>query len=643
MIPRLFPADETEFTTLGLGELAECSSCTITEERNGSFELEAEYPENGALFSLLSVGAFIMAKADDVRDPQIFRIYQISKPMIGTVSINAEHVSYLMNGIPVMPFKATGASNALSELKSHAMTDCPFSFETDSSNASSEYKLDKPQTMRACLGGTDGSVLDIFDGEYDFDNFTVKLLKERGADNNVYVEYGKNLTDLKQEETIENLYTGAVAYWSKEDSDTKETVTVTGNIAKGSSTGRDKILIIDASSEYDDQPTQDQLTQYAKDYYNNNNIGVPKVNLTISFTELQQTEEYKDIAPLEHVSLCDTVHVRYPALGVEASAKVIKTVYDTLSERYTSIELGDAKSTLSDTIKSVVTPSIDDEIKKNRAFFDAAIDYATELIKGGLGGHLVIGTDDDGQPNELLIMDTTDKSTSKNVLRLNMNGIGFSTSGYSGPFTTAWTIDGNFNADYIAGLTIQAVKLLGGSINIGDGRFTVDSSGNMSCNNATVNGIIYGDIGSSGLDCSDGFIQASELRDSNGKVMLSTKYDGIEIYAYYNGHSAIVLTTGEMNSTTPCVLLSNTTTSGIPVISNGTSHAFTIDWDGSNIIIKVEGSNQVKIGAGSYTTHKLRPLYRLLNSKTGDHMVSNATSEGDYSNDGLLGYVYDSE
>ena len=639
--PRLYEKTETAFRSLGIGELSEAENCTVIEQLNGSYTLEMKYPENGRLFSEIKNDRWILVQPNQTADPQPFKIYNTEGNSDGSITVYGRHACYMGNGIPVAPFSAQGIGNTLNGLKSHCLVTCPLTFETDISNESSSFTLDKPKYLKSCLGGEKGSVLDVFGGEYEYDKFNVILHKHRGSDNGVSIEYGKNIIDLKQEESIEETYTGAVAFWSGNVDG--NTAIVTGDVAKGSDTNKNKILIIDASSEYDSQPTKEQLTEYAKDYYDNNNIGVPKVNLTVSFVALWQTEEYKYIAPLERVSLGDTVHVKYPELCVTATARVIKTEYDVLLDRYSSIELGDAKSTLSDTIKSVVTPSIDDEIKKNRAFFDAAIDYATELIKGGLGGHLVIGTDDDGQPNELLIMDTTDKSTAKNVLRLNMNGIGFSTSGYSGPFTTAWTIDGKFNADYIAGLTIQAVKIIGGSINIGNGRFTVDSSGNMSCNNATVNGTIYGDIGSSGLDCSDGFIQASELRDSNGKVMLSTKYDGIEIYAYYNGHSAIVLTTGEMNSTTPCVLLSNTTTSGIPVISNGTSHAFTIDWDGSNIIIKVEGSNQVKIGAGSYTTHKLRPLYRLLNSKTGDHMVSNATSEGDYSNDGLLGYVYDSE
>ena len=637
--PRLYEKTETAFRSLGIGELSEAENCTVIEQLNGSYTLEMKYPENGRLFSEIKNDRWILVQPNQTADPQPFKIYNTEGNSDGSITVYGRHACYMGNGIPVAPFSAQGIGNTLNGLKSHCLVTCPLTFETDISNESSSFTLDKPKYLKSCLGGEKGSVLDVFGGEYEYDKFNVILHKHRGSDNGVSIEYGKNIIDLKQEESIEETYTGAVAFWSGNVNG--ETATVTGDVVKGSDTSKNKILIIDASSEFESQPTKDQLTKYAQNYYNSNNIGVPKVNLTVSFVALWQTEEYKDIAPLESVSLGDTVHVKYPELCVTATARVIKTEYDVLMNRYSSIELGDAKSTLSDTIKSVVTPSIDDEIKKNRAFFDAAIDHATELIKGGLGGHLVIGTDDDGQPNELLIMDTADKSTAKNVLRLNMNGIGFSTSGYSGPFTTAWTIGGNFNANYIAGLTIQAVKIIGGSINIGNGRFTVDSSGNMSCNNATVNGTIYGDIGSSGLDCSDGFIQASELRDSNGKVMLSTKSDGIEINAYYNGHSATVLTTGEMNSTTPCVILSNTTTSGIPVISNGTSHAFTIDWDGSNIIIKVEGSNQVKIGAGSYTTHKLRPLYRLINSN-GEHMVSNQTSEGDYSNDGLLGYVYDS-
>lgn len=644
MIPRLYDKTETEFKTLGLGELTEATSCTVTEERNGSFELEMEYPETGHLFSEIKTGAFIMAKPNKTADDQIFRIYSISSPLSGTVTINAEHISYLMNGIPVAPFTAESLADALTDLSGKSMVTCPFNFSTDFTSPAT-MTVDKPKTMRECVGGEEGSLIDVYGGELELNNFNVILHKARGSDNGVTIEYGKNLTDLTQEQNIEDTYTGAVAYWQNTSDD--EVVTVYGDVVKGSDTGRDRILIIDASGEYDEQPTEDELTQYATDYYNNNNIGVPKVNLTVSFVDLANTEEYKDVAPAEQVNLCDTVTVKFPKLGVNAEAKVIKTVFDVLLEKYDTIEIGDAKSTLTDTIKQAVSPAIDDQIKASQMFLQQAITYATALITGNQGGHFLWLYDDDGKPTDLLIMDTDDVSTAKSLWRWNASGLGHSDTGIDGPYTTAWTMDGQFNADYIAGKTLQGVTVKagsfsGGSISIGSG-FYVDSNGNMTCKDATVNGTLSGNISSSGVNSSSGFIQATELKDSGGNTMLSTKSDGINVYAYYNGKSEVVLTTGQMNAVTPCVLLNNTTTKGIPVISKGTSHAFTVDWDGDDLIFYVEGTKQVTIHTGTYSKPTLKPLYRLYNSTTGDHIVSNSTSENGYTLDATLGYVFESD
>lgn len=648
MIPRLYDSDETEFKTLGLGELAQSESCTVTEGLNGELELEMVYPVDGDLFAELADDRWILAKPNPTAKPQPFFIYDMKDSMDGmNVTVYARHACYLGNTIPVSPFSASGAQNALDGLNSHAMVTSPFSFSTDINGAGSTYKLTKPTYLKACLGGSDGSVVDIFGGELEYDGFNIILHKRRGADNGVVIEYGKNLRTLEQERSIEETYTGATAFWQNTSGD--EIVTVQGKVVKGSSTGRDKILLLDASSEFKEQPTEDQLTQYAENYYNDNNIGVPKVTLDVSFAALWQSEEYKTVTDLEAVSLGDTVTVKFLKLGVSASARVIKTEYDVLLNRYSSIEIGDARSTLSDTVKQAVSPAINDEIKASQTFLQQAIAYATALITGNKGGHFLWLYDDDGKPTDLLIMDTDDVSTAKKLWRWNASGLGHSDNGIDGPYTTAWTMDGQFNADYIAGKTLQGVTVKagsfsGGSISIGSG-FYVDSSGNMTCNDADIRGNISGNITSSGLDCSDGYIQATELKDSGGKTMLSTKSDGITVYAWYGGKQASVIESGVKNGNTPCVVVQNTQGGGLPVVSDGTSHAFTLDWDGDSLVIYVEGSKQITIDAGTYTkqsTPKLRPLYRLYNSTTGDHMISNSSSESGYTSDGIYGYVLDS-
>ena len=225
-------------------------------------------------------------------------------------------------------------------------------------------------------------------------------------------------------------------------------------------------MVLDCSQDFQTAPTTGQLAAKAQTYIKANNIGVPDVSITLSFVALWQSEEYKALAVLERVHLCDTLRVEFPALGVSATAKVVKTTYNALKDRYDSIEIGNARTNLADQITGT---SRDTEIrqKQSLSFLQEALARSTKLIQGGLGGHVIINTDGDGKPNELLIMDTDDTKTASKVLRINMNGIGFSTKGYEGPFSTAWTIDGVFNADFINAGTIRANLIRTGTLKVG--------------------------------------------------------------------------------------------------------------------------------------------------------------------------------
>lgn len=469
MIPILYEQGETKFISQGIGSLADAISCTVTEERNGEYELEMTYPASGKLFSELTNGRLILAKPNDTSQTQPFRIYRISTPMSGKVTINAEHISYLLNGIPVAPFTATGMSAALNGLKNKSLVNNPFTCWTDSANGSTKFTVKVPKSFRACLGGTEGSILDTFSGsnppEFEFDRFAVKVHAQRGADRGVTIEYGKNLTDAKQENSIENTYTGVLAYWSNTD----QSIVAKSDIqyaSNHSNFANEKIFILDTSQDFPGEPTKTQLNTAAANYVKNNNVGTPKINLTVSFVDLWQSEEYKNTALLELVQLCDTVRVKFSFLGIDASAKVIKTVYNVLKERYDSIGLGESKSSFSDTIRqaSGITGSVKAMVESNNSFLQSAIDRSTDLISGGLGGYVVINKNADGQPEEILVMDNADKTKAVNVIRINKNGIGFSKSGYNGPFSTAWTIDGAFNADYITSGIISAVNINGVNI-----------------------------------------------------------------------------------------------------------------------------------------------------------------------------------
>lgn len=458
MIPILYSPTETNFTSNGLGGLADCISCEVSEERNGAYTMQIVYPIDGLHFGDIAHSSIIKVIPSDGATEQLFRVYKISKPLNGKVTIEAEHISYQLSFIPVSPFTASNCAGALSGLVSHSMETNPFTVWTDK-ETSATYKQTLPASFRSQLGGVQGSILDVYGGEYEFDNYTVKLHASRGADNGVTLRYGKNITDIKQEENIENTITGICPYWTDSDGNT-----VTGDIqyAEGADNFPYKrTVVMDFSGDYENQPTKAELEAHARSYISSNRVGVPRISIDVSFIALWQTEEYKNIANLERVKLCDTVTVEFEKLGISAKAKVVETVYDVLKERYTSIEIGESRTDLASTLSEMQSAV---NQTPTEGFMRQAINHANSLLSGGLGGHVVINRNANGEPNEILIMDTDDKDTAVNVIRMNVNGIGFSTTGYDGDYTTAWTIDGHFNADFIKAGSINAIDITGSHI-----------------------------------------------------------------------------------------------------------------------------------------------------------------------------------
>lgn len=452
-LPILYPSTETAFVTNGFGILSDALKCNVKEERNGMFELEMRYPITGVHYADIAQRSLITAKPNPVDDAQPFRVYRITKPMNGIVTVYAQHISYDLDGIPAQPFTAPNAPAAMQALKTNAVTPCPFTFWTDKTT-SATMTNDVPQSLRSLLGGVRGSVLDVYGGEYAFDRYMVRLYNARGADRGVSIRYGKNLTSLEQDENCAAVYTGVYPYWTDSDGNLMQLPEKIVN-AQGTYDFV-RILTLDLSSEWQEKPTVAQLRTRAERYISENNIGVPKVSLSINFVQLEQYEEYKHLALQERVSLCDTVNVEFPRLGVSATAKVYKTVYDVLRDRWESVELGDARTTLADTIASQ-GEKIADAQKQTKTFLQQAIDSATALITGNKGGYVILHSSTGSKdPDEILIMDTPDISTAKKVWRWNKAGLGYSSKGYNGPYALAMTQDGKIVADFITTGTLNA-------------------------------------------------------------------------------------------------------------------------------------------------------------------------------------------
>lgn len=468
--------------TNGLGRLNDCVELLVTEHLNGQYTATMKYPVSGIHFNEIELQGIIKLSANQFDEPQLFRIVNVSKPLNGIIEYELNHITYDLSYTSVAPFTSDYVRPTLVALWDNMTGGKSFSISTDindSAHRTHKFKNEKPQSCRALFGGQEGSLIDIFGGEYHYDNLKVELLAKRGADHGVKIKYGKNLTDITQDETNENVYTHVIPYAQDSNKNTiiGDTITLF-NVAES----KMRILNLDLSDKFQGENGEEakitvkDVNREARYYVERNNLTEPRVSLDVSFLDLSQTVEYANIAPLETVSLGDTVYVDYPTLGVSAKARVIEYEWDSLRERYNSVEIGDAKARLSTTIAEIDSKSdsyysdLFDQAANNKTFLQSAIEHASELLKGAYGGHIVIGTNADGQPNEIYAMDTDSVVTAKKVLRFNMNGIGGSTTGINGEYNVAILTEGTINADAITTGTLRAGLIKAGVLSDASGK-----------------------------------------------------------------------------------------------------------------------------------------------------------------------------
>ncbi len=476
MIPVLYKADATSFTSFGIGTLADTISCEVTEERNGAYECVLKYPITGSFYKEIRKERLIKAKPNDTSKPQAFRIYRIAKPLNGIVTIYAQHLSYDLTNIatPAWDSSPITPQLAIEHVFDAALTPHNFTFQTDYTQAKA-FTVDRPKSLRSVLGGSAGSLISLWGGEFEWDNYKVIHHQGRGISTGVVIEYGKNLTKLEQDTDITSVYTDLLPYAVISDMDGNETVvTLSEQILPITETTlvQRKTLIKDFTDSFgmDDVITEEALRAKAEKYIENNPLGTESPSLTISFEPLWKQPEYA--AVLERVSLCDRLTIKHTALGVQATAKVIKTVYDSLAEKYVSITLGSVRSTLVDAVTDTQSTIQNTASKVDRlpSLMASAIQNATNLITGQNGGYVVLHTEsENGQPYELLILDAPNIADAVNVWRWNVGGLGFSSHGYNGPYETAITADGQIVATFITSGTLVANIIKAGVLSSQDG------------------------------------------------------------------------------------------------------------------------------------------------------------------------------
>ena len=357
MIPILYDALEKDFTTNGIGFLTDAVSCIVTEERNGIYELALTYPTKGHLAKYLENDAIIKAKANDEDNPQLFRIYNHTKAVGENTTWYGEHISYELNGNPVDCFTVSevNGERALHELLDAAILPHEFTCASDITTTNST-SIDGAVSVRNAMGGTEGSLLDVWGGEYHYDNYRVELLKARGVDNGVTIEYGKNLIDAKQEKNIADVVTVIFPYakYTAEGAEQKTYITLPEKVLQHENANKYATLrceIVDFSGEWESGTiiTTDMLRAKAKEYLGKLSTE-PKVNITLSFASLKKTKDYKNIKAFESVKLCDIVTVKILPLDINVKAKITKVKYDSIKERYESLEIGAARTNLTKTI-----------------------------------------------------------------------------------------------------------------------------------------------------------------------------------------------------------------------------------------------------------------------------------------------------
>lgn len=514
MAPILYDSIDLDLMThMGIGKLTDAIKVNVVRGINTVYELTMVYPISGQYYKELREGRWLFEEPADDEDPEPFRIMKISRPFNGRVTVLAFHISYLLRGYVVKPYTATSKNGAISGIQQNLLNTGEvynFSMSAEEDEAK-PFSLTVPAPVRSVMGGTEGSILDTYGGEWQFKGWNCVLKNRIGQDTDVEIRYGVNMTNASKVTDMSNFWDGVVPYWVNPDTNV---ATYYNGVIKSSFTPFEhpSTIAVDCSADFESEPTQAQLKSWGESYVETNARTSVPTTIKVSFQPLWQTEEYKNIAPLERLHLGDSVTVKYADLGIDNKARIIETDYDGLAKKYESMTIGSVRANFAQKIENTVKEQTAN--LPTKSFLQAAIDAATALLNGEhAGSRMLTITDADGTPQGIIIMDTNDPATARNCIRINNSGIGFSNNGPNGPYPSAWTIDNklymdridvqNLSADYIKtgtldGNDVNITNLKAGNINSGtltslainngNGTFSVDANGNLVAKSADIQG-----------------------------------------------------------------------------------------------------------------------------------------------------------
>ena len=469
MIPIIYHIEDITYGVVpddyGLGALVDCISCVVTEERNGAYELELVYPSNGQFadkFKSIGTSLYIKAKPNFTDDPQLFRVYKVNYTLNDTITVNAQHITYDLSNVVIKSGSAGDCIGACALLQAETSD---FTIDTDK-NASASFTITEPSSVRSWFGGKEGSLLDVYGGEWKYDNFKASLKQARGQNRGVTIAYGKNLVSLNRDQDG----THGCEYILPFAKDQDGTLYTASKVATGWTAydGAPHDMAIDFTEGVDFESgtaIATQLTNLANAYISGHSF-YNVLSITLDFVQSRELTE--------RVDLCDTVSLVFPD-GSSQFLKCVATKWDVLDDRYIETTFGELRSNIADTIAAQEKEA---EQVPSTSFMYDAVDRATKLITGNLGGYVVIhDTNADGVPDEILIMDTADITTATKVWRWNNSGLGYSSTGYAGPYGLAMTSAGEIVADFISTGTLNANLIKAGILS--------DFNGNSSINMTT--------------------------------------------------------------------------------------------------------------------------------------------------------------
>ncbi|HBG9737497.1 TPA: peptidoglycan DD-metalloendopeptidase family protein [Enterococcus faecalis] len=450
VIPVIFKPGEKDFSTNGLGRLVDATRCEVTEEANGKYELELDYPAISKFSDYFVNGYQIKAKPNDLEDYHIFEIKQTYKDTFtNSIVVYAQSRTYKLGNrqVRLVTVDNKNGLEAMRLIESNMDEPCDIKLFSDINTASST--IFEARNVLNCIAGEQGSLLQYWGGEIKREPFKLSLLKRRGRDKVGTVRYGKDLSGLTIKFDWQSIITKVLPFAELQSGVDGTSQRIYGNAVKSEYIKNYPDVYAQYVQFTEDQGVKDlsSLNKVASKYFTAINPGCdkPKVSIELEIEKLTDSEEAKEFAKMRNYNLFDTFNVYHKLYDIDIDTKVTGIVYDSLTEKTKKITAGDTQIAFYKQQNQDFQEAIKTLTKKD--YMSNFIDYITDLINGVKGGSILQYPKN--RPHTLYFMDTDSTDTAKNVIAINNQGIGFSTTGWKGPFRNAWTIDGILNADFI--------------------------------------------------------------------------------------------------------------------------------------------------------------------------------------------------